>query len=75
MAKKVRIGIVGTGGIANAHMKHYVTFDDVEIVGACDIVPGKARAFLDKYDLTKVPAFENVKAWTWSRRRTRPSAS
>ncbi|NLB39592.1 MAG: Gfo/Idh/MocA family oxidoreductase [Clostridiales bacterium] len=61
MAKKVRIGIVGTGGIANAHMKHYVTFDDVEIVGACDIVPGKARAFLDKYDLTKVPAFENVK--------------
>lgn len=58
--KKVRIGIVGTGGIAHAHMKHYVTFEDVEIVGACDIVPGKARAFLDKYDLPSVPAFESV---------------
>jgi predicted dehydrogenase len=58
---KLRIGIVGTGGIANAHMNPYRTFDDVEIVGACDIVPGKARAFLDKYGLEKAPAFEDVK--------------
>ncbi len=57
---KLRIGIVGTGGIAHAHMKPYMTFDDVEIVGACDIVPGKAREFLDKYGLEKAPAFENV---------------
>ena len=57
---KLRIGIVGTGGIAHAHMKPYMTFGDVEIVGACDIVPGKAREFLDKYGLTKAPAFENV---------------
>lgn len=57
---KLRIGIVGTGGIAHAHMKPYMTFDDVEIVGACDIVPGKAREFLDKYGLVKAPAFENV---------------
>ena len=57
---KLRIGIVGTGGIAHAHMKPYMTFDDVEIVGACDIVPGKARDFLDKYGLHKAPAFENV---------------
>ena len=58
--KKTRIGIVGTGGIANAHMKYYITFDDVEIVGACDIVPGKAREFLDRYGLDKVPAFEDL---------------
>ncbi|MCL2059746.1 MAG: Gfo/Idh/MocA family oxidoreductase [Oscillospiraceae bacterium] len=58
--KKIRIGVVGTGGIARDHMKHYVTFDDVEIVGACDIAPGKARAFLDKYDLPNVPAFNSV---------------
>ncbi len=57
---KLRIGIVGTGGIAHAHMKPYMTFADVEIVGACDIVPGKAREFLDKYGLEKAPAFENV---------------
>ena len=60
MAKKLRIGIVGTGGIAHAHMKPYMEFDEVEIVGACDIVPGKAREFLDKYGLAGAPAFECV---------------
>ena len=59
MAKQ-RIGIVGTGGISHAHMKPYMGFDDVEIVAACDIVPGKARAFLDQYGLNKAPAFECV---------------
>jgi predicted dehydrogenase len=59
--KKLRIGIVGTGGIAHAHMDHYVKFEDVEIVGACDLVPGKARKFLDRYGLTKAEAFDNVK--------------
>jgi len=57
---KQRIGFVGTGGIADMHMQHYLAFDDVEIVGACDIVPGRARAFLDKYKLSGAPAFENV---------------
>ena len=61
MSEKIKIGIVGTGGIAHAHMDKYVTFDDVEIVGACDIVPGKAREFLDRYNLKNAPAFENVK--------------
>ena len=60
MSGKIRIGIVGTGGIAQTHMDKYITFDDVEIVGACDIVPGKAREYLDKYNLNKVPAFDNV---------------
>lgn len=60
MGDKIRIGICGTGGIAHSHMNNYVKFSDVEIVGACDIVPGKARAFLDRYDLTNVPAFESV---------------
>ncbi len=32
--------------------------DDVEIIGASDIIPGKARAFLDEFGLTDVPAFE-----------------
>ena len=46
MADKLRIGIVGTGGIAHAHMNQYIQMDDVEIVGASDIIPGKARDFL-----------------------------
>ncbi|MCL2043071.1 MAG: Gfo/Idh/MocA family oxidoreductase [Treponema sp.] len=59
--KKLKIGIVGAGGIAHAHMKHYMDFNDVEVVGACDIIPGRAREFLDKYNLIGAPAFEHVK--------------
>lgn len=60
MSEKIKIGIVGTGGIAHAHMEQYVKFNDVEIVGACDIVPGKARDFLDRHNLKDAPAFESV---------------
>jgi predicted dehydrogenase len=58
--EKLRIGIIGTGGIAHAHMRPYVSFEDVEIAGACDIVPGKAREFLDQYGLKNAPAFEKA---------------
>ena len=60
MSKKLRIGIIGTGGIANAHLHSYLRMkDEVEIVGGSDIVPGKARAFFDKAGLTDVKAFDN----------------
>jgi len=60
MGKKLRIGFIGTGGIAGAHMKAYEQFEDVEIVGGADIVPGKAREFLDKWNLPKAAAFDNA---------------
>jgi len=60
MSEKIKIGIVGTGGIAHEHMAKYKTFDDVEIVGACDIVPGKARNYLDHFNFKDVPAFDSV---------------
>ena len=37
--KKLRIGIIGTGGIANAHINSYKKMPDVEIVAGDDIVP------------------------------------
>jgi predicted dehydrogenase len=43
--KKLKIGIIGTGGIARAHLKAYLNQPDVEIVAGADIVPGKAEAF------------------------------
>ena len=32
MKDKLRIGIIGTGGISQVHIKAYLSFDDVEIV-------------------------------------------
>jgi predicted dehydrogenase len=60
MGDKLKIGVCGTGGIAHAHMDKYIKYGDIEIAGACDIIPGKARAFLDKYGLKDAPAFDSV---------------
>lgn len=44
--KKLRVGIIGTGGIANSHYNAYAKQPDVEIVAAADLIPGKAEKFL-----------------------------
>ena len=46
--KKVRVGIIGTGWIAEAHVNEYKKMPDVEIVAAADLIPGKAEAFMEK---------------------------
>ncbi len=40
----IRIGFVGTGGIANAHFDALSQIDDVELVGFCDIDLARAEA-------------------------------
>lgn len=58
MAKKLRIGIIGTGGIAHAHAGAYKRFEDVEVVAGADIIPGKARKFLDEFGWDKADAYD-----------------
>ena len=43
--KKLRVGIIGTGGIANPHLDSYLKLDNVEVVAGADLVPGKAEEF------------------------------
>lgn len=43
--KKIKVGIIGTGWIAEAHVANYLRCPDVEIVAAADLVPGKADKF------------------------------
>ncbi len=52
--KKIRIGIIGTGWIADAHIESYKKQPDVEIVAGADIVPGKAEAFFKKHGVENV---------------------
>lgn len=58
--KKLRIGIIGCGGIAHAHMRSYRDIPEVEIVGGADIIPGKARKFLDEFELSDAKDFESA---------------
>lgn len=57
-SEKLRIGIIGTGGIAHSHASSYKNFTDVEIVAGADIIPGKARAFLDRFGWTDATAYD-----------------
>ena len=57
--RKIRIGIIGCGGIAHSHMKNYVKFDDVEIVAGADLVPGKAEAFMKEFGIKNAKCYES----------------
>ena len=59
--RKLRIGFIGTGGIANSHMKAYKQFDDVEVVAGADLIEGKAAEFFAKYDLPNVKCYTDYK--------------
>ena len=52
--RKIKVGIIGTGWIAEAHIQSYLNQPDVEIVAGCDLVPGKAKAFFEKHGVEGV---------------------
>ncbi len=48
--KKIRIGIIGNGGICRgAHIGHYINDDRVEIVALCDIIKERAENYKKEY--------------------------
>ena len=53
-SKKLRIGIIGCGWIADAHIASYKEMPDVEIVAGSDLIPGKAAAFFKKHGVEGV---------------------
>ncbi|MBP3647345.1 MAG: Gfo/Idh/MocA family oxidoreductase [Clostridia bacterium] len=60
MDKKLKIGIIGAGGIVMwSHLPGYANMDNVEIVAICDIKIEKARAMAEKYGIPQI--FENYK--------------
>lgn len=55
MAKKLKIGIIGSGGIAQgAHMKGYAAIPDLcEMVAVCDVNPETAKKAAEMYKVPK----------------------
>ena len=50
--RKLRIGIIGTGGISGApHIQSYKKQPDVEVVAGADLIPGKAEKFFKDYEV------------------------
>ena len=56
-SRKIRVGIIGCGGIAHAHMRSYLVQPDVEIVAAADLVPGRAENFMKSFGVENVRFF------------------
>ena len=52
--KKFRVGFIGCGWIAGSHIKSFLAQPDVEVVAGCDIIPGKAKKFFEKYGVEGV---------------------
>ncbi|MFW5787619.1 MAG: Gfo/Idh/MocA family protein [Halanaerobiales bacterium] len=59
--KSIKIGIIGTGGIAGSYARAYHDIPEAEIVGLCDIVPGKAKKYAKNNNFKSAKTFENHK--------------
>lgn len=60
-SKKLRVGIIGTGGIAGSHIREYKKMPDVEIVCGADIVEGKAKKFFENWEVPTAKAYTDFR--------------
>jgi len=60
--KKIKVGIIGTGWIAEAHVVNYLKCPDVEIVAAADLVDGKAEKFCKDNGLEGIRLYPDHKS-------------
>lgn len=54
MAKRIRIGIVGTGGMANGHAASFAKQPGVVLQSCVDVVPGRAEDFAKRHGIKHV---------------------
>ncbi len=47
--RKLRIGIIGSGGIAGTQVDYLKKFNDADVVAACDVDPARLAKFGEKY--------------------------
>lgn len=59
--KKLRIGIIGTGGISGSHIDAYLRQPDVEIVAGCDLIEGKAEEKFADFEIEGAKYFTDYK--------------
>ena len=52
--RRMRVGIIGTGWIAESHIRSYLKQADVDIVAGADLIPGKAKKFFEKFGVEGV---------------------
>lgn len=61
-SKKLKVGIIGTGWIAESHVQALKEMPDVDIVAGADLIEGKAEKFFQRYGVENVRCYPNHKA-------------
>lgn len=51
MPEKIKVGVIGAGGISTVHVEGYQKLANVEVVAICDRIPERAQAMADKYKI------------------------
>ncbi|HEY3319030.1 MAG TPA: Gfo/Idh/MocA family oxidoreductase [Planctomycetota bacterium] len=49
--KKLRVAMIGAGGIAGTHTENLQKFQDAEVVGACDVSEQNLKKFSEKFNV------------------------
>lgn len=57
----LKVGIIGTGWIAESHIESYLQMPDVKIVAAADLIDGKAEKFMKRYGVEGVHFYHDHK--------------
>ena len=70
MARRIRVALVGAGGMANRyHYPSLASFPDVELAAICDLIPDKARQTAEKFGIGRKPTRTTGRCWTRSTRK------
>ncbi len=59
--KKIRVAVIGTGGISTSHIRAYLNQPDVEIVAGCDLIEGKAEEKFNQLGVIGAKYFTDYK--------------
>ena len=59
--RKLKVGLIGCGWIAESHIECYKEMEDVEVVAAADLIEGKAEAFMKRYGVEGVRFYPSHK--------------
>lgn len=52
--KKIKVGLIGAGSIANFHIHGYKCCKDAQVTAVCDLNKARAQEFAKKYDIPAV---------------------
>jgi predicted dehydrogenase len=58
--KKLRVGLVGLGGVAEAHLEGYKEVEQIEVIAGAEINEGRLNQMTEKWDIKGYTSYEKM---------------